>query len=134
MIHESIFTAIYDRYLESPLPAFVEGFYFGEVPQDVEGTYALFAQVDGRQDYDMSSRLEDKLMQISIFTGPTEAAEGPTECVRVAEIFMLWFDDCELEIAGGTLIRIDRESDNLVPDPDGGWMYQIDYRILAQED
>ena len=131
---ETIFKGFYERYAETPLVAMLEGFWFMQAPQGTTGTYATFAPVTGRQEYDMSSRLEDILIQISIFTEDSEEAEGATLAARLADWVFVMFDDCSLTLPGGTLVRIDRQSYNLLADPDGGWMFQIDYQLLVQED
>jgi hypothetical protein len=136
MIIANIFEAFYSRYAnDTPLPAYLEGLYFARAPQDAEGSYAVFSLVSGRQEYDMSSRLEDMVIQVTIFTPDSVDAEGPTLALAIAEEWMLWFDDCDLSVAVGTLVRIDRQAYNVLPDPDGpGWMATIDYALLVQED
>jgi hypothetical protein len=130
---EAIFAAIFAHYSESLLPALVEGFFLFRAPQGIKGNYAIFFPVSITPDYDMSSKLENPVIQFSVCTDDAEANEGPTTAIRTAEMFMAVFDDCKLSIDGGTLIRIDRQSHNLLPDPDGGYMYQIDYRLQVQE-
>lgn len=136
MIIQNIFEAFYSRYAkDTPLPGVLTGLYYLRAPQDADGAYAVFTLVSGRQEYDMSSRLEDMTIQVSIFTPDSEDAEGPTLATIIAEAFMGWFDDCTLDIAAGTLVRIDRQAYNILPDPDStGWMAIIDYRLLVQED
>jgi hypothetical protein len=75
------------------------------------------------------------VIQVTIFTPDSVDAEGPTLALAIAEEWMLWFDDCDLSVAVGTLVRIDRQAYNVLPDPDGpGWMATIDYALLVQED
>ena len=130
---QATFQAFYAHYSDSPLPAFVEGFFFGEVPEGTSGNYAVFTPLAMVPEYDMSSHLELIPIQIAIYTNTAEENEGPTVALNLGELFMTWFDNCTLSIGGATLVRIDRESHNLIQDPDGGWMYQIDYAILVQE-
>jgi hypothetical protein len=129
MITETTLEAIKTQYDNSPLPAFVEGlFYAGSTPDGLTGNYITYFKVTGSQEYTMSSRSERPTFQFSVWSDDT----SPITCIRIAEMFMLWFDDCKLSIGGGSHIRIDRESDNLIPDPDGGYQYQIDYSILVE--
>lgn len=130
MIIESIFEALVAQYNASPLPAWVEGFYYGQAPQDTTGDYITYFQVSGKQEYTMSSQSEHPLIQISVWSDD----DAPAMAIRIAEIVMMWFDDATLDVSMGQTIRVDRESHNLIRDPDGGWQYQIDYSILVQED
>lgn len=129
MIIQSIYEAIQARYNESSLPALLEGFYFESAPQDTTGTYATWFMVTGTQTYTMSTRSEEITIQISVW----DDSDSPGNVTAAAEQVMLWFDDCSLSVAGGSHIRIDRDSYNLLRDPDGGWQYQIDYSIQVQE-
>lgn len=130
MIVQSIIEALYAQYESSPLPAFVEGlFYAGNVPDETTGEYITYFQVSGTQEYTMSSRSEHPTFQFSVWS----EQDSPVQCIAIAEQLMLWFDDCRLSVSGGHHVRIDRVSHNLLPDPDGGWQYQIDYSILVQE-
>lgn len=136
---ETILTAILARYNETFLPALVEGMWYLRAPQGTQGDYITFSIVSAQQECDMSSRLEDVVIQISVWGGsnlnattPALATESPLVTIGIAEFVMEFFDDCELSIPDGTLVRIDRQSHNLIPDPDGGWQYQIDYRLQVQ--
>lgn len=131
MIISSLLESITTQYSNSPLPAFVEGFYYaGTAPDQLEGTYITYFMVDGgKQEYTMSSRSERPTFQFSVWSDE----DSPLTVTRIAEMLMFWFDDCKLTVDGGKHIRIDRESHNLIPDPDGGWQYQIDYSILVEE-
>jgi len=77
MIVQAILTAIYKHYEDSPLPAFVEGLFYGQAPETTTGAYATYFQVAGSQEYDMSERLEHPLIQFSIWTEDDSPAEAP---------------------------------------------------------
>ena len=133
MILETIYTAILSRYNETPLVTMVEGLFFCQAPRNQTGSYIVYTPIAQRQEYDMSSRLEDTLIQFRVFASPEEENEGAALALGVGETLMAVFDDTTLDIPGGTLVRIDRQSHNIFPDPDGGWIYQIDYALLVQE-
>lgn len=117
------------HYSDSPLPALVEGLFFVRAPQDTTGIYATYSLVTSTLDETMSDRAEVPLIQLSIWGDE----EFPDDLLSTAALFCLWYDDAPIDIAGGTTVRCDRQSFNLLPDPDGGWQVQIDYQLMVQE-
>jgi hypothetical protein len=130
---EATFTALFDLVNEAVLMLIIEGFFLGEAPRGTTGNYAVFSPITIVPEYDMSSHLELIPVQITIVTNEDLDNEGPSEAIQVGEAMMALCDDATMTITGAHLIRFDKQSHNLIQDPDGGWMYQIDYVLLVQE-
>jgi hypothetical protein len=62
-----------------------------------------------------------------------ESFDARPEAMELRDIFVRSFDIASLSIAGWSTIRCKRETENLVEDPDGGFTYHIDYRLLTQK-
>jgi len=130
VILETILTGVKAWFDNSDLPALTAGLFFGETPRETEAPYVVYHLIDGHADDDMSHRVQDVLLQFSVWS--EEAS--PTEAIRIGEHLALWFDDAKISVEDGVCYRCDRESYNLIPDPDAqGWQYQVDYRLMVQE-
>ncbi len=130
MLLETILTAITTRFENSLVRPATAGLFYGSAPRDTDAPYVTYHLIDGRQEYDMSSRLEDQLIQFDVWS----ADKSPTEAIRIAELLCVEFDDTTLDVTDGTLVRIDRERYTVVEDEDAqGWRVSIDYRLLVQE-
>ena len=130
MILETILTGVKAWFDNSDLPALTAGLFYGSADRDTVAPYVVYNLIDGRADDDMSSYVQDVLLQFSVWS--EEAS--PTEATRIGEHLALWFDDAKITVEGGTCYRCDRESYNLIADPDAtGWQYQVDYRLMVQE-
>jgi len=132
VILETILTGIKTWFDDSPLPALTEGLFYGQADRDTDAPYVTYHLIDGRTDDDMSSYVQDMLVQFSVWSDDS----SPTEAVRIGEMLALWFDDAAIDVDGGACYICQRESYNLVQDPDvvgGGWQYQVDYRLMVQE-
>lgn len=58
-------------------------------------------------------------------------SSSPQEAMGMAERLRFWLEDCEdrLVIPGHRLISITLESQNLLPSPDKGYQYQLDFSL-----
>jgi hypothetical protein len=114
---------------DSDLPALAGGLFYGTAPRGETLPYVTYALVDGGTEDDMSSSVEDVLIQVSVWS----EQDSPTEAIAIGEQIALLYDNAELAVSSGTCYRCDRQSMNVVDDPDGGWQFQIDYRLMVQE-
>lgn len=130
---QNLFSAIYGYYNNNTsLPAYIPELYFARAPDGLTGVYAVYSVAAARHEYDMTSRLEDVLLQFWIYIPDDSAAAGGAAAIFFADLWCYWFDDAAIELSSGTIVRMDRESYNIQPDPDGGWAVVIDYRIIAE--
>lgn len=130
MILETIFVGIKAHFDNSTLPALTAGLFYGSAERNTVAPYVTYNLIDGGADDDMSHYVQDALVQFSVWSDEP----SPTEAMRIGEWLALWFDDAAIEVSGGVCYRCDRESYNLIYDPDAqGWQYQVDYRLMVEE-
>ena len=100
-------------------------------PQSATLPYCVFMLVSGTPDWTFSDDMEDCLFQFSLFDSSPSAG---TICDNY-ELLKTLFDDCALTITGWRHLYMQRESQQLVKDPEDPavWQYIIEYRILTEK-
>lgn len=127
----NLFGGIIAAFNKSPLRRSCRGLFYGRVfDRTVAPPYVTYTLVNGLIDDDMSSCVEDVVLQFSVWS----IERSPDEVISLAESLWDVFDNIAFEVMGFKIIRFDRLSYNLLPDPDSeGWQMQTDYRIILQE-
>jgi len=107
-------------------------FYFHEAPQSPTFPYAVAFLFYNPQGRDSETLFENVRLQIQIFQNPD--GSSPEAIEAIADKCMAQFDNSEggWTVSNYTLIRIDRESNNMVPIEENIKRYQIDYLLEFQ--
>ncbi len=125
-----LYEALINHYNESPLPAWLEGFYLYRAPQGVTGNYATMRLISGQADHSMSDVMDKCVVQISIWSGES----SPATALFIADQFDLWLSNVDLVLPGGSVIHTMRlTTPLLLPDDDQEWQVATDYSIWIQE-
>ena len=124
-----LFEAIKNYYESQPISERA-GLFAYRAPEKAVLPYVTYMLVTSKQDEEsFDARPESPLVQFSIWSENST----PLEAMELRDIFVRSFDIASLSIAGWSTIRCKRETENLVEDPDGGFTYHIDYRLLTQK-
>lgn len=124
---ESIYKCLTE---DTDLLSYVDGLYYMTAPQGTDGTYCTFHSVSNASGKTMGGnvfygglRYEEALIQFNVWTDDT----SPISAVWIAENICGWLENRKQTIAGHTHVDLDRQSFNVLADPDGGWQIQFDY-------
>jgi uncharacterized protein DUF3168 len=130
---QSIFTAIYDRFIDTPANDFYTAlsgrFYFYEAPQNVTFPYAVYYLTSRTPDYWMNGeRYEIVEIQLSIFS----KTSGETEVLDLCEKMEALFSDCDLTISGYTqAIKFEFQGSDLNKDiKEDVWKIDAEFKII----
>lgn len=112
---------------ETDWPAYSPGGLFaGLAPEGTTFPFSTWNLISSDRGLAMVGRRWDiPLIQFSLCS----EQDSPEEVMGMAEALRFWVEDCEdrFTVAGCKVVLVTLESQNLFPDPDGGWMYQIDF-------
>jgi len=73
--------------------------------------------------------------KISIVFSICSGVKSPLQVTTLCSLLIKWFDVLtNLGAAGYETIRIDRTGQELVPDPDKGWVYEVSYDVVLENE
>jgi len=132
-----LFTAIMTKTVGSALSTSVGGrIYLDEAPQEATLPYVVFFIVTSYPTDTFTEKIEDTLVQFSIFS----ALPGATEISTIYENLTTLFDGCDLTITGDTHIWMQRRHLATMIDEIttatgtfGMKHWAVDYSIMVQD-
>jgi len=109
--------------------------YQGIAPQGTPYPYAVFGHVNDNQIDTFSNKMDDVIIQFSIFSDKSSSADIHDAMTYLKALF----DDCSLTVSGGTLVSFNRLNDGLEPDEVDTlsgiqiiWHFHVDYRAVFE--
>lgn len=135
---KALFAALITKYSGSALYTALGGtatdpkLYNSSAPQTAVEPFCVFTMVSGVPEGTFTELQENTLIQFSLF----DAGPSPSTICDNYELLTALFDDCELSISGYRHLYMQRESQQLIRDPEdpGTWQYLVEYRILIEKD
>lgn len=104
-----------------------------------EGTtlpYAVFQHISSRPDDTFTEKLDDILIQFTIFSTTASSSEIHTAMVDLKALF----DKCTFSVTGGSIVEFRRGGEGLTSEEfetvDGlqrGWSYYVEYNVLVRK-
>jgi len=126
----TLFTAIYTKYLASGLPAAgMTGMYNTEAPAGAQFPYGVFTLVSDVPDWTFSEDFENCLVQFSLFSSHKTS---PVEICSLFELLKTAFDFVDLAVSGYWGVSLTREMATLLR-VDMVWQYTITYRVYLEK-
>lgn len=137
-MNRAINQALVSLYSSAAIGDETNGLWFQEAPRkDISGAaierpYTIF-EFTAETDSAMTTTRRPNWENIDVMFSICSALKSPVE---VATLFSLLTDLLDplgnLGAAGYTTKRIDRTGQELVPDPDKGWVYEVSYRFVLE--
>lgn len=127
MLHiiESLITFLRD---ETDLRAWVSDIYAGVAPEGAAYPLIVWNLITSQRGLAMGgARWDIPLIQFSVCSDD----DSPQTVIGIADNLRTWMEDSEdrWTVDGSKIVRVGLESQNLLTDPDGGWMYQLDFSL-----
>jgi hypothetical protein len=98
--------------------------------------YAVFQHISSRPDDTFTEKLDDVLIQFTIFSTNPSSSEVHTAMQNLKTLF----DDCTFPVTGATIVKFRREGEGLTSEEfetvDGlqrGWSYYVEYSVLVRK-
>ena len=127
----TLFTAIYEKYLASGLPAAgMTGLYNTRAPADAAFPYGVFSLQDNKPEWTFTENFENCLIQFNLFSN---IKKSPSEICTLFELLKTTFDFVDLTFDGYTSISLVREIATLV-NIENVWDFMVQYRFLIEEE
>lgn len=105
-------------------------FYFTEAPQGATFPYAVYSLVSNDIDYYFDGHAITPMIQISIFSQDTGAAE----VVDCWDKMRARFDDAAITVTGYNSVEFRRDQARLLRDPEANvWHYATDYELILDK-
>ena len=127
---KALFKSIYDKY--STVNTFrtaVSQFYLNNAPQGITAPYAVFSLVTNIADYNFTSTFDEAEIQIDII-----ASNVSSNILDYADYCMTLFDDCTLTVTGYQFIKMERDWNALIEDPEEEIQrYTIQYTVWLRK-
>lgn len=112
---------------ETDFPAYSPGGIFaGLAPEGATFPFTTWNLISSERGLAMGGKRWDiPLIQFSLCS----MHDSPQEAIGMADVLRFWLEDSEdrFTVSGSKVVLVTIESQNLLTDPDGGWMYQIDF-------
>ena len=109
------------------LAAACSGLHATLAPAGVEPPICAWTSVSDAPDITSDSFEDGQLIQLTIYSADDE----PNEACELVVLLKDAFDESSFALGTGQLVRMIRENERLIPDPDKGWLYSADYRCLC---
>jgi len=127
----TLFTAIYTKYLASGLPAAgMTGLYNTEAPAGSAFPYGVFTMPDNSPDWTFTENFENCLIQFNLYS---DNKTSPVNICSLFELLKTAFDFVDLDITGYGSVSLVREIATLGR-IDNVWDYMVRYRFLIEKD
>ena len=128
---KDVIKAIYDKFsVSNTFNTAISGrFYLNSAPQAASKPYSVFQLVTNTATYNFTSTFDDSEIQIDIIDD-----NNSSDILDVADKCMTLFDDCELTVSGYQFIKMERDFNMLIEDPEGEIQrYSIQYTISTRK-
>ena len=127
---KALFKAIYDKYLTTnDFRTAVSQFYLNNAPQGITAPYAVFSLIINVADYNFTSTFDEAEIQIDII-----ASNVSSNILDYADKCMALFDDCTLTVTGYQFLRMQRDWNSLIEDPEEEIQrYTIQYTVWLRK-
>ena len=125
---EKLFEALVTRYNACAIAGSTNGFWAHPAPEKKARPYVTWLAVSNAPEETSDSWEERPLIQLSVFS----ADEEPNEVMQLFALLKAAFDKARFTVDGMDLVYIRREAERgPLADPDGGWMYSGDWRVMV---
>jgi len=127
---KALLKGIYDKYLtDNTFRTAVPQFYLGNAPQGITAPYAVFQLITNVADYNFTSTFDEAEIQIDII-----ASNVSSNILDYADKCMALFDDCTLTVAGYQFMKMERDWNSLIEDPEEEIQrYTIQYTVWLRK-
>ena len=111
---KALLKGIYDKYLTAnDFRTAVSQFYLNNAPQGITAPYAVFSLITNVADYNFTSTFDEAEIQIDII-----ASNVSSNILDYGDKCMALFDDCTLTVTGYQFIKMERDWNALIEDPE----------------
>jgi len=128
VVTDALFSAIYARYLTTPLADKITALYNTEAGEDADYPYGVFSLPSNVPDGTFTEDYEDYLVQFVLYSKKTLS----TEVLEAFGALKAAYDKHDLVISNAVTISLERESAILIR-VEEIWRYAITYRLLIQK-
>lgn len=127
MAEKELFKAIKTRFDAKDIGTNATGgLWYGSAPQGTSMPYVVFNEVSDVPEYTMTSKIELRRIQFSIYTN----GATPSAIKDLYDDMQTAFDDHKLAITGYSTVRMWRDNANLFREPETNyWQQIIDYMV-----
>jgi hypothetical protein len=127
---KALFKGIYDKYSTvNDFSTAVTRFHLNSAPQSSSKPYAVFQLITNNTDYDFTSTFDESEIQIDIIDDNNDS-----DILDLADKCMALFDDCDLTVAGYQFIKMERDFNALIEDPEEEIQrYMIQYTVWLRK-
>ena len=127
---KALLKGIYDKYLTAnDFRTVVSQFYLNNAPQGITAPYAVFSLITNVADYNFTSTFDEAEIQIDII-----ASNVSSNILDYADKCMALFDDCTLTVSGYQFIKMERDWNALIEDPEEEIQrYTIQYTVWLRK-
>ena len=107
----------------------VPRFHLNNAPQSSSKPYAILSLITNVADYNFTSTFDESEIQIDII-----ASNVSSDILDYADKCMALFDDCTLTVAGYQFIKMERDWNSLIEDPEEEIQrYTIQYTVWLRK-
>ena len=100
-------------------------FYLNTAPQGISKPYAVWTLINNTADYNFTSTFDEAMIQIDIIDD-----NDNSDILDIADKCMALFDDCLLSVTGYQFIKMERDFNFFIEDPDEEIQrYTIQYAV-----
>jgi hypothetical protein len=127
---KALLKGIYDKYLTAnTFRTVVPRFHLNNAPQSSSKPYAIFQLITNVADYNFTSTFDEAEIQIDII-----ASNVSSNILDYADYCMDLFDDCTLTVTGYQFIKMERDWNALIEDPEEEIQrYTIQYTVWLRK-
>lgn len=127
---KALLKGIYDKYLTiNDFRTAVSQFYLNNAPQGISKPYAVFQLITSNTDFNFTSTFDEAEIQIDIIDDNTSS-----DILDYADKCMALFDDCQLSVSGYQFLRMERDWNGLIEDPEEEIQrYTIQYTVWLRK-
>ena len=127
---KALFKGIYALYSTvNDFSTAVPRFHLNNAPQSSSKPYAVFSLITNVADYNFTSTFDESEIQIDIIDDNTSS-----DILDHADKCMTLFDDCTLTVTGYQFIKMERDWNSLIEDPEEEIQrYTIQYTVWLRK-
>jgi hypothetical protein len=128
---KDVIKAIYDKFsAANDFNTAIGGrFYLNSAPQAVSKPYSVFQLITNTASYNFTSTFDDSEIQIDIIDD-----NNTSDVLDIADKCMALFDDCELTVSGYQFMKMERDFNMLIEDPEEEIQrYTIQYTVSTRK-
>jgi hypothetical protein len=139
-MNRAIQAALVTQYNSAAIGDETNGLWFQEVPRKDDGQaavhrpYTVF-EFTAETTSAMTPTRRPNWENVDVLFSICSSLKSPVEVTTLFNLLTDLFDPLDdINAANYTTIRIDRTGQELVPDPDKGWVYEVSYRFVLEND